>query len=185
MKSNKYGFTLIEIMMVVAIIGIIFSVAGPPISHLISEVNAMVVIEDMQNTAKMFQTMLINEGTSYMLFEEDPEFIKKLKENSLPLNFSEKPMGRYKLYYEVSQWTDPSGTVFIYGIMISFTDFVPGGEVGHLSLGHKKDGSYAEYWSFVTNAETEKSPGYQALLSYCRKQGILGENEIEHFFSWD
>ena len=94
MKRNQRGFTLIEIMMVVAIIGTLFAVAAPNVWKFLEETSAMCAVQTMQNYVNQIHTMHISEGFELGMCD-DNTYRNMLKEYRLPIN-GRKKMGIYE-----------------------------------------------------------------------------------------
>lgn len=62
MKRTKHGFTLVELIIVIAVIGVLAAILIPTFSNVIDKANAKSALSDARNTVTQYLTDSFDKG---------------------------------------------------------------------------------------------------------------------------
>lgn len=111
MHKNKKGFTLVEILIVVAIIGILSSVALVGLGPLQKKGRDTRRLADMRSLQAALEIYFANNSKYPAATGDDISTLKTAVSPSIVKSFPVDPLGGRKYHY----WTDANGTVYVLG----------------------------------------------------------------------
>ena len=85
-KNNRKGFTIVELVIVIAVIGILAGIMIPTFSSVVDDANEKALASEIKNTYTLFLTEYAAKDFDDVLVEIDDEYYEVAKDGTFDIN---------------------------------------------------------------------------------------------------